>query len=169
VTALAVAEMEVSETAPRVIGAFQDYSELLTALRSRALELQASGDVFDEVAGIPRGYFNKLIGPRPPRRLGMRSLGDILGVLAVRCLVIEDLEAKARIVERLRPRNQKMVRGGTIEFRLTRRHMQKIQDKGRRSRWDAMTPAQRSEYARNLNRIRWHGAKTQTKKNGAAP
>jgi hypothetical protein len=56
------------------------------------------------------------------------------------------------------------------EFRLTRRHMQKIQDKGRRSRWDAMTPAQRSEYARNLNKIRWHGAKAQNK-NGrrAAP
>jgi hypothetical protein len=163
-TAGAVAEMPDTScmpAAPRVIGAFQDYSELLTALRARALELQASGEVLDEISGLARGYFQKLIGPRPPRRLGMRSLGDVLGSLAVRCVVIEDLEAKARIAGRLKKRDEKMVRGGTIEFRLTRRHMQKIQDKGRRSRWDAMTPAQRSEYARNLNRIRWHGAKAQ--------
>jgi hypothetical protein len=64
------------------LGDVTDYESLLDTLRARAVERQiaVSGDA-NEVAGLPTGYIQKLIGPRPVRRIGMMSLGAVLGVL----------------------------------------------------------------------------------------
>jgi hypothetical protein len=121
----------------------------------RALELQASGDVVDEVAGMPRGYFNKIIGPRPPRRLGMRSLGDVFGVLGIKCLVIEDPEAMARIAGRLKKRDEKMVRSVAWQVTITRRFMQKIGRVGGTRRMEKLSKAERQELARHAALARW--------------
>jgi hypothetical protein len=60
-------------SAPRVIATFGSYAEMLEAIRARVNELQIHGERFDNFAGLPDGYFAKLVGVRPIRRLGMVS------------------------------------------------------------------------------------------------
>jgi hypothetical protein len=158
----AVAEMPDTPRMPaapsngeRVIASFNAYDGLLDGLRSRALELQASGEVLDEVSGLARGYFQKLIGPKPPRRLGMRSLGDVLGALGVRCVIIEDPEAMNRVTGRLKKRNLKMVRDAAWQVTITRRFMQKIGRIGGTRRMEKMTKAERQQLARQAALARW--------------
>ena len=69
--------------APRVIGEFTDYNELITALRARAAELNLSGADADRLSGLPDRYAQKLLGPQQIRRLGATSLGPFLGALAL--------------------------------------------------------------------------------------
>jgi hypothetical protein len=42
-----------------------------------------------------------------------------------------------------------------MEWRVSPQSFRKIQAKGRKARWDAMTPKQRTAWGRKLNRIRW--------------
>jgi hypothetical protein len=139
----------------RVIAEFNAYDGLPAALRARALELQASGETFDEISGAPRGYFQKLLGPRPPRRLGMRSLGDVLGTLAVKCLIVEDAEAMDRVTGRLKKRNLKMVRDAAWQVTITRRFMQKIGRIGGTRRIEKLSKAERQQLARQAALARW--------------
>jgi hypothetical protein len=142
-------------TEPRIIGEFDAYPGLLAALRARIAQLDISGERLDELAGLPRGYFQKLIGTRPKKRLGMQSLGDVFGALAVKAVLIEDEAALARISSRLVKRKY-VVRGDTTHIELSRRFMRKIQAKGRQARFTAMTPKQRSALGRKLANQRWH-------------
>jgi hypothetical protein len=144
----------MTETEPRIVGEFDAYPGLLAALRARIAELDVAGERLDELAGLPRGYFQKLVGTRPKKRLGMQSLGDVFGALAVKALLVEDEAALARISNRLVKRKY-LVRSGTTHIELSRRFMRKIQAKGRHARFAAMTPEQRSELGRKLANHRW--------------
>jgi hypothetical protein len=96
----------------RILGEATDYDGLIGACRARADELQVAGETLDVVAGFPTRYTAKLLGPRQVRRLGMFSLGPMLGALGIKLLVVEDREALTRVVDRLRKRNDNLVRGG---------------------------------------------------------
>jgi hypothetical protein len=146
--------------APRQLAVITDangYQGLIAAFRARAEQLQIaiSGDV-NALAGLPQNYLGKLMAPSQPRRIGALSLGPVLGVLGIKLVIVEDEEALRRLNGRLEKRQQPFVRTGTMEWRISRRAFRKMQAKGRQARWDAMTPAQRSAWARKLNRIRWH-------------
>src|SRR5215469_9772561 len=91
--------------APRVVGEFSDYDQMITALRQRAADLNLLGETIDAVAGLPSRYAAKLLGPHQIRRLGATSLGPFLGTLAVRCLIVEDKAALERLRGRFNPRN----------------------------------------------------------------
>ncbi len=74
------------------------YAGLLAAMRARVAERQIalSGEAVAEVAGLPRGYLQKILSPLPKsradvRRIGIASLGPVLGVLGVKLLMVEDL------------------------------------------------------------------------------
>jgi hypothetical protein len=95
---------------PRVIADVSSYEALLGALRQRVAELQVNGERFDHFAGLPRGYLSKLVGAHPIRRLGMISFAPVLSGLGLRCLLVEDREATARLKNRLPPRNSSYVR-----------------------------------------------------------
>jgi hypothetical protein len=145
----------------RGLGIITDYGSLMDTLRARAAvrQIAVSGDA-NEIAGLPTGYIQKLIGPRQVRRIGMMSLGPLLGVLGLKLIAVEDPETIKRFASRTRKRDQRLVRSGirgdTTKIFLSRRFMSKIQTEGRRVRWEENTTAeQRSELARNLNRIRW--------------
>ena len=94
-----------------------DYSGLVAALRERAIarKIAVSGEV-NEVAGLPSGYVEKLIGPRPVRRLGIISLGPLLAVLGIKLAVIEDPEALARYGSRIGERQEKYVRSDALHY-----------------------------------------------------
>jgi hypothetical protein len=142
----------------RVIGEFDTYLGLLAALRERVAQLDVSGERLDELAGLPRGYFQKLIGTRPRKRLGVQSLGDVFGALAIKAVLVEDEAALARISSRLVRRKYAVpsVTTQMITIELSRRHMRKIQQKGRAVRFAKMTPKERSELGRKLAHYRWH-------------
>jgi hypothetical protein len=59
-------------------------------LRRRADELRLSRRTIDNLSGLPDGYCQKLLGPAKRRKLGMKSLGAILGALGVRLVMVED-------------------------------------------------------------------------------
>ena len=145
-----------------------DYNGLVTAIRSRVAELQLAGETIDEVAGLPARYTAKLLRPMPVRRIGMLSLGPLLGALGLKLIVVEDEDALRRVAGRLKRRNPNLVRSAASEFRLSHRFLRKIASKGGTARDAKLTPEQRSELARELNRIRWSKPKvTEIKRNKA--
>jgi len=58
---------------PRIVATFDSYAGMLEAIRARVNELQVNGERLDEYIGLPRGYYSKLAGANPIRRLGMVS------------------------------------------------------------------------------------------------
>ena len=116
----------MTDDAPRVLGEFSDYDELISALRVRAAELNLSGQAIDTVSGLADRYAAKLLGPQQIRRLGATSFGPFFGALAVRGVLVEDKAAVAKLRSRTTPRNERYVRNGVVHVQLTRRFFQKI-------------------------------------------
>jgi hypothetical protein len=139
----------------RVLGEFDAYPGLLAALRARVAQLDISGERLDELAGLPRGYFQKLIGTRPVKRLGMQSLGDVFGALAIKAVLVEDHAALARISNRLVKRKY-AVRAAGLHLEISHRFLRKIASMGGKARQAKLTPRQRSELGRKLANHRWH-------------
>jgi hypothetical protein len=71
----------------------RDYHELLDCLRARVAELNVSGEILDEVAGLPLRYAAKILSPRPVKTLSRVSFGPTLQVLGLRLQVETDDEA----------------------------------------------------------------------------
>ncbi len=134
-----------------------DYDGLVAAMRARAQErkLALSSDENAAIAGLPDKYLPKLIGTNPVRRLGMISLGAVLGVLGVKLLLVADEDAERKFGLRLKTRNEKLVRGTTTYFVLTERKLRRNQEKGRKSRWSKLTKEEKSEIMRGVVRARW--------------
>jgi hypothetical protein len=126
--------MAEGDAPPKIVGEFSDYNELITALRARAAALNLSGETIDAVSGLPQRYAAKLLGPSQIRRLGATSLGPFLGALAVRCLIVEDKAALAKLRSRTAPRMAQYarpgMRAGSVQILLTDRFMKKIRKKG---------------------------------------
>jgi len=66
---------------PRIVATFDSYAGML----ARVNELQVSGERLDEYVGLPRGYYSKVAGAKPIRRLGMTSLAPIMNGLGLTC------------------------------------------------------------------------------------
>jgi hypothetical protein len=155
---LLMAERELA-----VIDYESGYLGLVDSFRARANELRIAltGASAAQVSGLPSCYLAKILSPspKPARRFGAISLGAILGTLQLKLIVTEDEKASARFGAQLEKRNESCVhngvRGVTTEIVFSHKKFRQIQAKGRRSRWNAMSPAQRSAWARELNRIRW--------------
>ena len=136
---------------------FDTYAGMLEAIRARVNELQVNGERLDEYVGLPRGYYSKVAGARPIRRLGMTSFAPILNGLGLKCQFVEDQNATERLKNRLPPRNQSYVRGAP-SIVLTVRFFRKIGRIGAQARIDNSTKQQRQEWARKAAIARWRGA-----------
>jgi hypothetical protein len=141
-------------TGPRIVGEFDAYPGLLAALRARIAELDVAGERLDELAGLPRGYFQKLIGTRPKKRLGMQSLGDVFGALAIKAVLVEDEAALARISSRLVKRKY-AVRSRASHVEFSHQFLRKCGALGGKKRAANQTPAQRRRSARYAALARW--------------
>jgi hypothetical protein len=150
---------DASDAAPRVLGEFANYDELISALRARAAELNLSGLAIDSLSGLPDRYAQKLLGPAAVRRLGAISLGPFFGALAVRALLIEDKAAAARIRSRTKPRNGSYVRdgmrAGSVHLMLTDRFMRKIRKKGGKNSRKYLGKRLIKQLARKAAAARW--------------
>jgi hypothetical protein len=143
----------------RVIGECCDYDGLIAVLRVRATELRTSRETLDAIAGLPKGYISKLIGARPVRRIGMKALGELLGALGIKCVIVEDQQALERIRNRLGTSQIRyMRRAATHKVIVTSKFLRSIGRKGNRTRWKKMSPKARSREMRKLARLRWQRA-----------
>src|SRR6516225_8798612 len=106
----AAGRLMAEDEPPRIVATFDSYAGMLDAIRARVNELQVSGERLDEYVGLPRGYYSKVAGAKPIRRLGMTSFAPILNGLGLKCQFVEDLESTARIKNRVAPRNPSYVR-----------------------------------------------------------
>jgi hypothetical protein len=141
----------------KVIADVSSYEQMLAALRARINELNINGERFDEYAGLPRGYLSKLVGAHPVRRLGATSFAPVLNGLGLRCLLIEDQEATARLKNRIAPRNPSYARRTALYVtETTERQWRRIQKLGRIARWKKLTKAERSAIMREVRAgTRW--------------
>jgi hypothetical protein len=73
------------------------YAELITLLRAHIAELNVPYDTVDQVAGWPTRYLSKIVGKRPPKCLGPRSMFELLKALGSRMTISVDADALARL------------------------------------------------------------------------
>jgi len=65
-------------------------------LRSRADQLEVSREMISEIAGLLERYANKVLSLKGERRIGMQSLGSLLGALGLKLIAVEDTAALER-------------------------------------------------------------------------
>jgi hypothetical protein len=138
------------------------YQALVDSLRARAQELRValSSENFAQVSGLPSFYAAKLLSPssHQVRRIGAISLGPLLGALSLKLIVMEDEKAFARFGPLLERRNECCVHyNDVITLKLTRRHMQKLGQKGMKVRWAAVR--RRKAIASRAAQARWAKAR----------
>jgi hypothetical protein len=148
---------------PKVLAEVTNYPALIAAFRARANEckIARSHENTANVAGLTNGYLQKLLAPKPVRRIGMESLGPVLGVLGVKLLLVVDDVAMARLQMlgakredmKLVERNNNLVHDGVIQT--TRRFMKKIAPCGGKATARKLNAHQRSASARKAAQARW--------------
>ena len=131
---------------PRIVATFDSYAGMLEAIRARVNELQVNGERLDEYVGLPRGYYFKVAGAKPIRRLGMTSFAPILNGLGLKCQFVENQEATERLKSRVPPRKSSFVR--RAKHRFDGALFKRIGRKGAQARVDNSTKEQRQEWAR---------------------
>jgi hypothetical protein len=136
------------------------YAGLVTAFRERAQQrrIAITGDNVAAVSGSPSFYVAKLLAVHPVRRVGMISLGPLLAVLGLKIILAEDKEAVAKFGPALGTRVEHCAHyNDVITVRLTRRHMQKLGQKGMKVRWAAVR--RRKAIASRAAQARWTKAR----------
>ena len=78
------------------LGEIRCYGDLLIVLRARADELQISRELISELGGLPDRYASKLLSLSGSKRIGMQSLGPLLGALGLKLVAVEDPAAIKR-------------------------------------------------------------------------
>lgn len=122
----------------RAIGEIFDYQSMMVVLRLRANELQInrSSDKTADLSGLPDKYFAKLLGPRPVRRIGSKTLGAVLGLLQIKFIAVVDEDAVKRYGARVQKRDDRLVRSGNVTIEFSHRHMKRIGSNGGKKRRD---------------------------------
>ena len=146
-----------SPSASQVLASFTDYASLRRALNAVRDHRNISLELLNEITGAPSGYFQKLLGPRPARRFGLLSFDWALGGLGIKCLIVDDQEALAKIQDRFAPRDAAhlaSVQGGVLHVPLKRAFLRKIGAKGGVNRWQNVSAKERSRLARKAAKIR---------------
>ena len=87
-----------------------DVEGLLEAFRARKEALELSNATIDELGGLCAGHADKVLGPSRIKGLSTMTLDVLLGVLALKLVVVEYPEAAARIVDRWGIRSKPHVR-----------------------------------------------------------
>jgi len=88
---LCLTDMPWNQTKPGDVLALVDgYEDLLTALRKRKEALDFSNEEIDEYAGLTRGHFDKVFGPRRKLNLGPLTWGLYLTALGLKIALVVD-------------------------------------------------------------------------------
>lgn len=156
-------------TATTIIATVRDYGELMAGLRARADALKTNRRTLDEIAGLTPGHSSKLLAPVPIKNFGPDTIGPMLGALGLKLLIVEDVEALARLTKRLGngfgegfgKRNEAQVRDASMTMRPRKRHKHQWKDNADWSRVMnsrrtlVMSDADRRKSAKHAAHMRW--------------
>lgn len=146
---------------PKVLATITDYSSLLFACRARVEERQIaiSSDNTAHVAGLSDRRISQMLSLRTlrnipsVRRVGILSLGPLLGVLQVKLLMVEDEAAVKQFGKRLKVRNNNLCHGGVVHHAQSIKFLKTIGKKGGKARAEKLLPKRRQAIAREAGRI----------------
>ena len=157
-----------------LLAEIHDYPSLIVALRARARDRQIAigGASATRVAGLSDGYLARLLSPAALKsamggrkhgdggvRIGLNTLGPILGLLGVRLVMVEDAEAMARYGPRVDV-SKRRVQSKTVHIVWSAAQMRKNQAKGGRNSRKNMTKKAASMLGRKAARERWTKSKS---------
>lgn len=146
---------------PRILAKFDAYPEMLLAFRARATErrFSISNENNHHVAGLSDRRLSQLLSLKTlknlqsVRRVGMNSLGPLLGFLGAELWLVESKWAMDKFDSKLTKRDERWVRSGAIHFTLSRKEMREIGRKGAKVRW--ARKRKRSAGASKAAKARW--------------
>ena len=147
-----------------------DYDSLIEALRSAKSARGLSDGSVDELGGLTRGHTEKVLGPSRTKNLSPMMLETLLGVLAVKLVLVDDPAAAARMEKRWDRRDEKRVRTDAhrVSMRMVERAkpavFRQLSEKAAVARKSKISPKMRSKIARKAARARWHPQKRRERK-----
>jgi hypothetical protein len=97
-------ELVPIEITGRPLSEFVDYDGLWNAVRARVDAMGITRHELDHLSGLPDGYSGKLLGGAQVRRFGKDSLGETLGAIGCKLVLIEDPDATAQVMARAKKR-----------------------------------------------------------------
>jgi hypothetical protein len=148
------------------LGEFSDYDGLRRALNAAREKRNISLSKLNEITGAPDGYFEKLLGPRSVRRIGLQSLGWALGGLGIKCILVEDPEALERVEGRFVDRDEAhlaSVLNGVVHIQVNRSHYRKIGVLGGANSRKNLGKRKRRKLAKAAAMVRWGKVKSKSK------
>jgi hypothetical protein len=86
----------------RLLAWCREYSDLMSTLNAWVVELGVAKETVDDIAGIPLRHTARLLAPMPPKGLGPKSFGPLMGALGLKVGVFVDAEQFERIKHRLK-------------------------------------------------------------------
>jgi hypothetical protein len=136
-----------------VYGVATDYDDMIELVRYRVEELATTHESVDAVAGIPAGYFGKVVAPQPIKSMGKLTMGPVLQTLGLALIVVRDDEQFARLKDRLAKRkrvhNLPPIAGKVRPTWLFKK--KKAREMGKK-RFALMTPAQLKRHQRKAQK-----------------
>lgn len=147
-------------TEPLILATCDDYLGLVAALRARAAELGVGlgSDNAAEISGLPAAYLAKLMTPQQSgKRLGLVSLGPVLGLLGLKLQVVVDPDQTRRMAKRIERRNGTYVRDSVVHVQRRKSDFKEMGLKGGANSRKGMSPDKAKKLARKAAMIRHHG------------
>lgn len=149
-------------TAPQpILARMRSYADLHAMLRARAHQLNIARIEIDRRAKFPEGYSAKLLGPRPRKRFGAKSIASLLEVLGIELIAVERSDW-VRIDGKRDTANVRML-SVTKPYHKTRRFLRRIARKGGNARAAMLSANQRHKIARRAAKARWDKAPIRVK------
>ena len=141
---------------PRQLGVVRSYDDLIEVLRARALEIGATREAIDDVAGVQKGYTATALALGGAQGLGRTSMGPILGAHGIMLIAVEDLDAIRKYANRVkigkRAYQLNGVQNRPVILRFSRRYMKKIARKSAPARMKKIPAWKRRQIARKAGR-----------------
>lgn len=147
-----------------------DYDSFIEALRAVKAHRGLSDATVDELGGLTRGHTEKVLGPSRSKNLSPMVLDTLLGVLAAKLVLVDDVEATKRMEDRWERRDEKRVRGDAhrVSMRMVERAkpavFRQMSQKAAEARKSKISPKKRQKIARKASRTRWRKERERRRK-----
>lgn len=140
--------------------------DLIVGLREAVRERNITYQTVDDIGGLPDRYTSKVLAPKPIKRLGYVSIGDVLGALGKALVMVDDPEQIKLVAGRWKARKRPFKVPLSIALsieptiqetqQLQRKlRMQELGKKGGKRRLKTMGKRARQRAATHAARMRW--------------
>jgi hypothetical protein len=145
---------------------FSDYESLRRAIVAAKDKRDISFSLLDEITGAPSGYYSRVLGPKPPKRMSINSLIWVLGGLGVKAVLVEDPAALAKVRGRFVARDRAhlaAVQNGVVHIRVERAQYREMGRKGGANSRKNLGKRKVRQLAKKAAQARWGKVKRKGK------